>query len=91
MATYAISYDLDAPNRNYEGIAKAIEDCGKWWHCLGSTWLVVSSMTHSQVRDKITAAMDSGDKLLVVQLSGARAWSGFTGNCNSWLKDNNNF
>lgn len=88
MSTYAISYDLDAPNRDYAGVAKAIEACGKAWHCLDSTWLVVSNMDHMQIRDKVYSAMDEGDSLLVVKLTGAGAWKGFDSGCSKWLKDN---
>lgn len=91
MATYIISYDLDAPHRDYSGVAEAIESCGKAWHCLDSTWLVVSNLDHAQIRDKVQTALDSGDKILVAKLSGARAWAGFSGSCNDWLKDKNNF
>nr|WP_321513126.1 hypothetical protein [uncultured Pseudodesulfovibrio sp.] len=91
MATYIISYDLDAPHRDYSGVAKIIESCGKAWHCLDSTWLVVSTLDHAEIRNKVKAVLDSGDKLLVAKLSGARAWSGFTGPCHDWLKDNGNF
>lgn len=41
---YAINYDLKRPSQNYEALYEAIKSCGVWWHHLGSTWLVDTSL-----------------------------------------------
>ena len=87
MPVSMISYDLDGPNRNYEGVKEAIEECTQaYWHCLGSTWVIQSSMSAADIRDRICNHTDSGDQVLVARLSGEAAWSGFNQKGTDWLK-----
>lgn len=88
MATYMIGYDLNAPGKDYEPLWKAIKKQGEWWHCLDSTWLVVSTKTAKQIRDALGAHIDGNDELLVVELTGVGAWQGFDAKGSKWLKDN---
>ena len=88
MATYIISYDLNSPGQDYDSLYKAIKSCSAWWHHLDSTWCVVSTMTATEIRDKIAAKIDSNDKLLVVKSAGVAAWRGFNDSASKWLKNN---
>ena len=90
MACYVIGYDLDKPGQNYENLFKAIKAIGTWWHCLDSTWLVVSNLTAAQIRDQLLTHIDNNDKLLVARLTGEAAWYGFDDECSKWLKNNLN-
>ncbi len=42
---YAINYDLKRPGQDYKALYEAIKTCGDWWHYLGSTWLVDTSLS----------------------------------------------
>ena len=42
---YAVNYDLKKPGQDYSALYEAIKGCGAWWHFLGSTWLVDTSLT----------------------------------------------
>ncbi|BAU47359.1 SinR [Sulfurifustis variabilis] len=88
MATFVISYDLNKPGQDYSSLFEAIKNLGNWWHCLDSTWVVVSNLNASQIRDALKARMDASDALLVVQSANIGAWHGFKDNCASWLKNN---
>jgi hypothetical protein len=88
MKTYMIGYDLNKPGQNYTELIDAIKTLGTWWHCLDSTWLVKSNSTAIQIRDALSAHIDSSDELLVAQISGDAAWVGFDTQCSSWLKNN---
>lgn len=88
MATKLIAYDLNTPGQNYEDLIAAIKGLGAWWHHLDSTWLVRTSKTTTEVRDELKKHIDSGDELLVVDVTGdARAWAGFNESGRKWLKD----
>jgi len=73
----------------YENLINAIKALGAWWHCLDSTWLVISNLTAVQIRDTIWQHMKSDDQLLVVAYAPPNsAWVGFNDECAKWLKNN---
>ncbi len=88
MATYLITYDLNAPGQDYDKLYEAIKKLGACWHCLDSNWFVISSKTASAIRDYLKPYIDSNDSLLVLKSSGVGAWTGFDDKCSSWLNDN---
>lgn len=87
MQVYSISYDLHKLGQNYTSLYTEIKSLGSWWHCLDSTWLVVTTLSAVQVRDRLINKIDKNDKLLVTRLSGEAAWQGFESQCSEWLKD----
>ena len=91
MATLLISYDLVKEGSNYEkkreAVVKEIEGIGtERWHMLTTTWLVVTSETPEQVRNKIGKHLDSNDKLIVLTANAPAAWKGFNDAGSAWLK-----
>lgn len=88
MATYIISYDLITPGKNYDALHEAIQSYGNWWHCLGSTWCIVTTRSSSEVRDHLSRYLDQNDRLLVVKAGGEGAWIGFDQRCSNWLMTN---
>jgi hypothetical protein len=90
MATLLIGYDLDAPGQDYKPLYAAIKALGDgWWHHLDSTWIVTTSLTVTQARDRLLKHIDTNDKLLVTDITAdAAAWYGFNSKGSQWLKDN---
>ncbi len=92
MNKILIGYDLNKRTRpeQYEDLIKKIQtNFPTYWHCLDSTWIVVTSSTPVQVRDLLSSALDANDELLVIDVTGkAAAWKGFNADCSSWLKNN---
>ena len=88
MATVLITYDLASPGQKYADLHEAIQAAANWWHCVESTWIIKSDLSLEVIRDRLLASLDSNDKLLVVQLTGAAAWAGFDQDCSSWLTNN---
>jgi hypothetical protein len=91
MTIYMIGYDLHPKNgETYGELISALKTVGTtWWHCLDSTWLIISSKTSTQIRDELWKHMKSDDQLLVVAYAPHdSAWAGFSGNCQDWLKSN---
>lgn len=88
MSTLLIGYDLNN-QKNYDGLYGAIKSLGTWWHYLDSTWLVVTTHTPKDVRDRLNAYLDSDDELLVIDVAGrGRAWNGgFAEGAQKWLND----
>lgn len=89
MATQMIGYDLNRPGQNYPELIEAIKKLGNWWHCLDSTWLVVTDWSPIQIREHLKPHIDRGDELLVATLTrGSWASVGFSDECTNWLKNN---
>jgi hypothetical protein len=89
MTNYLIGYDLDKPDQDYANLIDAIKTFGNWWHCLDSTWIIQSDRSAIAIRDILARHIGSSDKVLVVTLSRFNAaWTGFDGNCSSWLHNN---
>lgn len=86
--TYLITYDLNRPGQNYDKLYEAIKKLGTWWHCLDSTWLVISSKSAKEIRVYLKSYFDFNDSLLVIKTCGVGSWDGFDDNCSKWLKDN---
>jgi hypothetical protein len=88
MAVYLIGYDLKKPGQDYKDLFDAIKAVGSdWWHCLDSTWMVVSNGSAVSIRDALRGHIDTSDKLLVVTLTTGAAWSGpFNADCVKWLQ-----
>lgn len=85
MPTYIVSYDLRSPGEDYDCLIEYLKTLTRWWHNLGSTWVVVTRMTAEELHDEIKKHADSNDKVLVVESAGAGAWSGFRESGSAWL------
>ncbi len=89
MDLFLIGYDLVKEGQNYDGLIQAIKSLpGTGWHHLDSTWVLRSSGTAPEIRDILVRHLGPNDKLLVVQLTGEGAWSGFNDEGSQWLMDN---
>jgi hypothetical protein len=89
MATLLVGYDLNRPGQNYSQLFEELKRSDGWWHHLDSTWLVVSGETPVQLRDRLTQHIDSGDELLVIDVSGdPAAWAGLSERAGGWIKTN---
>ena len=80
-----ITYDLNYPGQNYENLYKAIKALGDYVHPMQNLWWVDTTLTSSEVRDKLTPLFDNGDKLFVADISGNWA-TNYSNSDTSWLK-----
>lgn len=84
-----MGYDLDRPGQNYPRLEAALKAFGTWWHGLDSTWIVRADLSAVELRDQLSALVDSSDKLLVVDITAdAAAWKGFDPAASKWILDN---
>lgn len=66
MTTYVVSYDL-IKVKDYARITAAIEAYGNWCKPLESLYIIETTQTCTQVRDRLQGFIDSDDRLLVIQ------------------------
>lgn len=79
-----VTYDLMNYDRDYPEVFVAIKSCGDWIKPLFSTWLVDTRLTAKEVADRVAAATDSDDRLLVDRLTG-NMWFKNLPTINQWL------
>lgn len=87
MSTYMVGYDLNKRGQDYDALIEAIKTY-HWWHCLDSTWIIKTSDTPLQIRDRLQQYVDSNDGLLVIEVNRNAAWVGFSEECSDWLQAN---
>lgn len=87
MATYLISYDLNAPGRDYAAVTEYLKSMPKWWHRLDSTWLVVTDLSATALRDRLKSITDQSDEILVIRVDGS-SWAGSGFSSYTWIRDN---
>lgn len=82
-----MAYDLKQPGQRYAELIADLKSFGTYWHHLDSTWLVKTDLTPVQLRDRLKQYLDSGDELLLLDVSeDAAAWIGFSKSASEWLK-----
>ena len=87
--TLMVGCDLNKSGQNYDKLIDALKsNYDNWWHHLDSTWLIKTSKTCVEVRDDLKTLIDGNDELLVAELTGTAAWTGFSDKGSTWLKNN---
>lgn len=90
MRTLVITYDLMRPGQDYPSLIARIKSLGTWCHPLKSTWIIRANMTAKTARDDLAVFIDSGDKMLVLDVTGdATAWTtSLSPEVADWLRAN---
>ena len=87
MNCYIISYNLNKPGRNYEELYKLIKSYYDWAHITESTWIVYTSTTAVEIRDKLKIIVDSNDSIFIARVGTPTAWTDLGNNVSEWLKN----
>jgi hypothetical protein len=90
VATILVAYDVHpAKGEAYEELIKAIQSLGTWWHHLETIWIVQSTDTPGEIRDRLKSHLGNDDQLLVIDISGDTAgWVGINDAGSKWLTGN---
>lgn len=90
MKTYIISYDLLKKNiYDYSKLIEYIKTYGNWAKPLESFWLIKTHKEISTVRDELLTKVSSGDKLLVMDVTGTGwATSSISKEVTEWMQKN---
>ncbi len=75
MRVYAVSYDLNRPGQNYQGLIGELEQSPSWWHYLKSTWLIATNETPDQLWGRLEPHVDTTDCVLIMEvINRAQGW-----------------
>lgn len=61
-----VSYDLHAPEKNYQAVIAKIKTLGSWAKIQKSFWYLDTSLSAEQVCNAVWSVMDQDDSLYVV-------------------------
>ena len=94
MKTFAITYDLKQPGRNYTGLYDAIKNLvenGNWQHPLETLW-VISFMDDSVnkanvIYEKLRGEIDDNDSVFIVEITGQDRQGWLPKSFWDWMKD----
>ena len=87
MTAYLITYDLNRPGKDYPELYSAIKSLGAWWHYLDSTWLVATSDTAVEIRDRLKRVVDDTDRILVIKLTSSWASYNLPSRAADWIRE----
>lgn len=68
MNIFIITYDLIAPDKDYQSLYEAIESYKEHAHPLESVWFVKTSSSAENIRDHLKSYLDSNDKIFVAEI-----------------------
>ena len=66
-----IAYDLIPPGQNYEEVRETIRSLGQWHQFQYSLFYVSTELSPHEAYTQIAQVMDTGDRLAVIDASGA--------------------
>lgn len=85
--TYGVSYDLRKPGRDYSALYALLRSYPRWCRVTESHWLVQTTETAVQVRDRIAEVVDANDHIFVAVVTGPAAWRGLPDDVSKWLRN----
>lgn len=81
-----VTYDLNRPGKNYEGVLKVIKSFS-WARLSESSYAVSGALTAQALYDRLKPHLDASDNLYVIPLG--RPYAGFgPKDVNEWLERN---
>ena len=86
MNTILISYDLQAPGKDYSRLWEHLKSYRNWAKPLESMWLLRTALTAIQVRDAAVKHVDQNDKIVAVDVTGKQvAWNNLSSDILQWI------
>ncbi len=72
---YNVSYDLKKAGKDYKGLHEELKKTLNWNHLLGSTWLLSTTESATQIWERLKPHIDGDDRILIIQvINNANGW-----------------
>ena len=85
MSTLQINYDLKKPGRSYQPVYDYIKTHSSC-RMLDSMWLVRTNKAPADVRNELTALVDTNDEVAVFDVTHSSWATNFSDDTTNWLK-----
>lgn len=82
---YIVSYDLLSLGQRYDELISKIKESPAWARLGGSTYLVESTKSATELRDDYKSFLDENDKIYVGKVSAPAAWHGMPHDVSDWI------
>ena len=87
MNTLLVSYELQGGG-DYSAVRTKLTSGASWWHHLDSVWLVITDQGCDDYEKELSAVLQPGDKLLVIDVTAVTTrWNGFDDDASNWIKE----
>lgn len=80
-----VTYDLNAPGKDYHALVKALESFSSWCRPTKSQWILETNLSAAAVYEFLRAFVDANDALLVVELTREMAGHGLAPKVADWI------
>ena len=87
MKSFLITYDLIKTGQAYEPLKEKIKSINpkQYWKCMESVFIINTDLTALEIGKLLEPIVDNNDKIIIAELTGVLAFSGFAGDCQTWL------
>jgi hypothetical protein len=69
VSVYLITYDLNAPGKDYKDLYEKIKSIGDWATFLESVWFVETTKSSNDLRDLLLPVIDKNDSLFITKVT----------------------
>jgi hypothetical protein len=83
--TISIHYCLKSPGGNYTAVTEYIKGFGTWAHVHESLWFARTNKSVSTVRDELNQIVRTGDRVIVLDVTGDWWATNFTDAITDWM------
>lgn len=89
MNTFLISFTLNNDNDDYARITELIRNASMWARVLRNTWIIKSMDTASEIRSRLSNAIEGEGQIIVIKVTNA-GWASYDINqdVTDWMKKN---
>jgi hypothetical protein len=88
MKTIQVTYDLSEPGRDYDGLLQYLSSFARWTRVLDSMWIIRTTKSEETVRDELMRFVDTGDRVLVLDVTEDSWAANFTSDSTNWMYSN---
>jgi hypothetical protein len=87
MSLFLVAYELAGAADQYSALRARLTAATTWFHHLDSLWLIDDPHATDELAAELTACINEGDKLIVIDVTGrATHWRGIDGEASDWLR-----
>ena len=89
MKTYLVSYDLvgNETITDYKKLIEMIKTSTYWAKPLKSVWLIKTTLSAAEIRNKLKTVTDNNDKILVIEITNNWASYNLSKDVTDWMQE----
>jgi hypothetical protein len=85
---YIIIFELVSENQPNDEFVASIRSTKVWAKISGTTYLIKTNESATELRDRLKRFLNKNDKLFVSYVAPPAAWLGYSEEVTKWIKEN---